>query len=247
MDLSRREFSLLAVTSLTGSNVSPQLDQQSQPNQQYDFQGVAHLIGPANARPTQPDPFFDNKIVYAYLYRTNAGDLWFTTDDMSSWQRSIQTAISFKAHRVDTLTSPTLNSWTTLGGFVEQTDESPNEFVTLNADGKTLDFNYAGLYRFNGCFKIQNNTTGQTTARVLLRLYANGTTELRCSQRQWLETINADSQITFPYGGTDTLTDGDTIQLQYWTDNDSIDFKADSRFDSPVTATISCDYLGPLP
>lgn len=246
-DLSRREFMIGGLVGLSGlpSDIQPQLEPQNQDD--YEFTGAAFLLGPKSARPSKGDPFYDNNLVYTYIYRTIAGDTYYTTDDMDSWQSLIKTAISYKAHKTDAIPTPALDAWTDVTGFTTQTGESPNGYVTLQADSTTFEFQEDGLYRFNGCLKMQNNTTGQQTARVLVRLYTNQTTELRCSQRQWLETINTNSQVTFPYGGTDVITAGDTMTLQYYTDNDSISFDADDLFKNPVTATFSADYLGPLP
>lgn len=250
MDLSRRNFIQLgtvgALAAFSGTTAAQSISDDSP-----EYQEAAILLGPKTARPSPSELAAGGddyeRVLFAYIYRTIAGDTFYTTQDMDSWQPLRPTAVSTKAHRVDPITDPALNTWTSVSGFSVVEDESPNGFVTLQSDTTTFEIQEPGLYRFNGCFKMQNNTTGQQTARVLIRLYANNTSELRCSQRQWLETINSDSQVTFPYGGTDTLQAGDTIQLQYYTDNDSISFDADDTFQNPVTATFSADYVGPLP
>lgn len=242
---SRRDFMIAGVTILSTGSTSlqqPQLD--SDPD---NIRGAALLVGPPDARPPPDADFFNNKLRYTYIYKSTGGDTYYIETNKDGWFRLHNTAVSFKAHRPTAITSPTTNTWTTIDAFQTVTDESPANYITLDSDTQTLTVHRNGLYRFHGCFKIQNQTTGVETASVLIRLLANGSTELRCSQRQLREEFNADSEATLTYGGTDVLVDGDTIELQYYTDNSSITFAADSVFDDPVAVTISADFLGPLP
>ena len=98
--------------------------------------------------------------------------------------KEIDDASSIKAHRTTSITTPTLDTWTSIGEFTIVSTESPGNAIVLQNDDTTFELRKPGLYRFNGCLKMQNNTTGQVTARVLVRLLANGNDELRCSQRQ---------------------------------------------------------------
>jgi len=250
MDLSRRNFLQLgtvgALAAFSGTTAAQSISEDSP-----EYQEAAILLGPKSARPTPAELHAGGadyeRVLFGYIYRTIAGDTYYTTQDMDSWKMLRATAAAFKAHRVEAIPTPVLDTWTSIDSFETVPDESPNGFVTLQSDNTTFELQEPGLYRFNGCLKMQNNSTGQQTTRVLVRLYANNTDELRCSQRQWLETINSDSQVTFPYGGTDIVeSPTKTIQLQYYTDNDSISFDADANFESPVTATFRADYLGPL-
>ena len=53
---------------------------------QYKFDGVADLIGPKDARPERTDPFFDDKIAFAYRYEaTDTGERYFITEDKTEW------------------------------------------------------------------------------------------------------------------------------------------------------------------
>lgn len=151
---------------------------------------------------------------------------------------------AIKAHVGPAITSITTSAWTTIGGFTVNDPESPGNDVIMQADNETFEFRRKGLWTFDGCVKIQNNTTGQITATVLVRLLANGSKEMRCSQRQNTEQINADSEITLPYGGSDELGPGDTVVLQYWTDNTDLTIGANSTFDNPAAVTFEAYFDG---
>jgi len=88
MDLSRREFMLVGTSSLLAidGTGSLQIDQNNETIDEYEFSGVADLMGPRAARPDPPDPFFDNKIAFAYRYETTDTDeRFFIEDGDSNW------------------------------------------------------------------------------------------------------------------------------------------------------------------
>lgn len=73
--------SLLAVDS-GGLN---QLDGPDSP-QDYEFQGVADLVGPAEAKPAPNSDFFDNKKYFAYRYETtDTNERFFITQNDDYW------------------------------------------------------------------------------------------------------------------------------------------------------------------
>lgn len=85
MDLSRREFMLVGTSSLLAldGSMSQQVQQDSDT---FAFQGVADLIGPANALPDPDDEFFDDKIAYAYRYTaTDTGEVSEISHEESTW------------------------------------------------------------------------------------------------------------------------------------------------------------------
>jgi len=84
LDLSRREFMLAGTIPFSMSNVNLQVQDQ-QPNEEYEFQGAAYLVGPLSARPTPGDSFFDNKVAYAYIYEDENGSRSYLEDEDSSW------------------------------------------------------------------------------------------------------------------------------------------------------------------
>lgn len=83
-DLNRREFMVSGVSGMAAlSSVDPAVE--TQPRDEYEFDGVAHLLGPQSARPSPGSDFFDNKVAYAYVYEDYNGQRSYTTDDMASW------------------------------------------------------------------------------------------------------------------------------------------------------------------
>lgn len=86
MDLSRRNFMLVGTTSLFNlpDGLVSQVEQTN--TNQYQFRGVADLLGPEDALPTPGDGFFDNKIAFAYRYRAqDTGREYFIEDGNDSW------------------------------------------------------------------------------------------------------------------------------------------------------------------
>jgi len=86
LDLSRREFMQVGAVSLlslqSGGNM--QVD-NTQPREEYEFQGVADLMGPLAARPAPDDPFFDNKQYYWYRYEATDAGRYFISQDDDEW------------------------------------------------------------------------------------------------------------------------------------------------------------------
>lgn len=86
MEMGRREFMIVGATSLSGATVLQTNTQlEGQPNEEYEFQGVAHLLGPRDARPAPGSQFFDDKSIYAYIYETPTGNRYFKRQSDSAW------------------------------------------------------------------------------------------------------------------------------------------------------------------
>lgn len=93
MDLSRREFMFVGTTSLLSLNggVSQQVNPTSETDE-YEYSGVADLIGPEAALPEPGGEFFEpqdqqgTKIAFAYRYEaTDTGNRYFIQDSDSKW------------------------------------------------------------------------------------------------------------------------------------------------------------------
>lgn len=195
-EISRREFMQVGTTSLlalqTGGN-ELQVERQ-QPRDQYEFQGVADLIGPLDARPAPGGDFFDNKKYYWYRYEaSDTGERFFINQDDSRWtnisiMQKYETTFGFPAvrnstNRVDAPASYDFNTTRhrlVINGAVQQ-DASSAKFTDgdskfqINASGgDTIAFGVRELTRYVpnyelmwGCASWAGSalTTGQT-ARV---------------------------------------------------------------------------------
>lgn len=85
-DFSRREFILAGTLPIVSISDGGELQVESQqPKEEYEFDGVAYLLGPASARPAAGGDFFDNKIAYAYIYENHDGARFMITDGDSAW------------------------------------------------------------------------------------------------------------------------------------------------------------------
>lgn len=87
LDLSRREFMQVGTASLLSLGGSTNLQVESNPSaEDYEYQAVADLMGPADAKPAPDSDFFDNKKFYWYRYETTDTDeRFFITQDDSKW------------------------------------------------------------------------------------------------------------------------------------------------------------------
>lgn len=86
-DLTRRKFMMVGTTSLLAidGDVARQVDGSGSKASEYDFQGVADLLGPLEARPEPGDGFFDKKIAFAYRYEATDGGRYFIENGDTEW------------------------------------------------------------------------------------------------------------------------------------------------------------------
>lgn len=145
---------------------------------------------------------------------------------------------TIKVHRITADTSPTTDAWTDCSKFIGISDETQGGCAVLAADSVHIAILRDGLYVFGGCVHYQNNSGGGVTALVASRLFLNGTTELRCSQRAHEIATPAGGEDVLSYNGTANLAAGDTLTLQYYTDNATIDFGSNAIFDNQVSYTL---------
>lgn len=150
---------------------------------------------------------------------------------------------TLKAHRTTGDTNVTADAWTDTSSLTVIADETQGSVAELNADGKTIDILEDGLYKFGGCVHCQNNTAGLFTGIVVLsRILQNkgeaSEAELRCSQRGYDINIAAGGEDVLSYNGTAALQAGDTLNLQYYTDNSDLEFNSNAAFDNQVAYTI---------
>lgn len=152
---------------------------------------------------------------------------------------------TLKAHRTTILSNPTTNAFTDFDGLTVVTEESKGSSLSLNADGKTIDVLQAGMYQFGGCVHVQNNTVGLfSSVSVLTRIFKNGTTEAKCSQREFTVSFAANGARVLSFTGTDSLEVGDTVVLQYLTDESGVDFFSNALFDNAVACTLWLTRIG---
>ena len=152
---------------------------------------------------------------------------------------------TLKAHRTTAENSPAASAWTDCDGLVLIDSESSGDALTLNADTKTIDIHKDGIYLFGGCVHVNNATAGLFTGiSVLSRVLKNGTTEAKCSQREFTKNIAAGGRDVLSFNGTDYLEDGDSLVLQYYTDNANIDFINNPNFANNVAWSIWLTWCG---
>lgn len=158
--------------------------------------------------------------------------------------RMTNVAETFKAHRTTAQTTTTASAWTDCDTLTEVADETVGTVAELNADNKTIDILVDGVYQFGGCVHFQNNSGGDKEPLVASRLFLNATTELRCSQRAQKLTVKDGGESTLSYNGTASLEAGDSITLQYYLSDNSIDFASNTVFENPVAYTIWLTRIG---
>jgi len=145
----------------------------------------------------------------------------------------------WKAHRIVPQNGSVANAWTDCTTLTEVADETVGHCAVLNGDGKTVDILKNGLYMFGGCLHVQNNTAGLFAGvTVLSRLWKNGATELRCSQRGYMIDLLASGERAISYNGTARFVRGDSVKLQYYTDNVNLDFDSNANFANQIAYTL---------
>lgn len=188
LDLERREFMQVGATSLLaiGAGGNLQLDTGSAGTQEYEYQGVADLLGPEDALPEPGSAFFDNKIYYAYRYEaSDTGRRFFITQDQDSWTEltmiptnqldevETQQAISFFNHHFARPEAPDTKNWEFTAADVSK-DASE---VELTASSTVLETTQRGNYPPGGeatpgvAFRL----TGAPSAGEGFAGYANAT------------------------------------------------------------------------
>jgi hypothetical protein len=70
---------------VVGIATLPDSIQYQQQTQDTEFDSVAHLLGPRDARPDPDSDFFNNKTQYAYLYQSFDGTREYIDNSRSSW------------------------------------------------------------------------------------------------------------------------------------------------------------------
>jgi hypothetical protein len=149
---------------------------------------------------------------------------------------------SFKAYRETKDDSITTSTWTDCSGFTTITSETQGNVAVLNVDDKTVEILQDGFYIFGGCVYTQNiSESPQPSVTILCRVLKNkagGGEELKCSLRGQLGNIVSGGESSLDYSGTAILESGDTLNLQYFTDNANIVFVDNLNFDNTIAYTI---------
>jgi hypothetical protein len=137
-----------SMLALSGS-VSAQIDTTT--DDDYEVRGVADLLGPAAARPEPGDPFFDNKVAYAYRYEaSDTGARWFITDDDTEWTPLTM----FPKTQVDEVRTENFNS------FFNHTFARPGA-----PDSKNWVYTDADVSKDNSEIELASTTVLETTQR----------------------------------------------------------------------------------
>lgn len=151
---------------------------------------------------------------------------------------------TIKIHRTTAQDTVVTSTWTNCSKFQVFSDETSGGIMTLSADSTTLTVARTGMYIFGGCIHFQNNSGGDKTPLVAMRLFQNDTTEMRCSQRAWNGTVKDGGENVLSYNGTASLESGNTVNLQYYTDDITIDFQSNAVFSNQIAYTLWFDYIG---
>jgi len=143
---------------------------------------------------------------------------------------------AIKLHQTNTIT-PDKDAWLDL--YFSDTPASETQGSAFSVtDSATIKSNTKGFFIFGGCLHFQNNSGGDKTPLVALRLWQNGATEVRCSQRAWVGIVKDGGENVLTTNGTVYLNVNDTIKMQYYTDDDSISFISNAVFANQIAATV---------
>jgi hypothetical protein len=235
MDLSRREFTLAAVTSLSAMDGGALQIDSEQVTGGADFEGVAHLIGPTSARPSPGDSFFDDKVFNGYIYEDE-------TTGARSWIRpgyDVWTPLNYIQRQPvfssDDLPDPTNGTHTLTG----QTAYVFNGFVTSPygldiSNGPALLGRHASMDGFihtGGATAITGSGGGYF--QDSLYVHAPGGTIYNISGDQTTEMLVTDSAFSDAAGLGDIVSLGtvDGFRVPTWKNCNFEDFADGITFD----------------
>lgn len=159
LDLSRREFLQVGTASaaaLSGSGLQVTPEEPDNPVDSSEYQSVAHLLGPEQARPEPGSGFFANKDYYGYLYEVNdppsaAGTTFYITQNDADWQilNEAMPQTQVDETRVEDYTS-----------FFNHTFARPSA-----PDTKNWQFTSADITKQDSELELASTTVLQTTQR----------------------------------------------------------------------------------
>jgi len=152
---------------------------------------------------------------------------------------------TIKAHITSPINNPTLNNWTPFSGFEVVSDDSSGKYIEMDANTKLFRVKKSGLFMFGGCVHFINNTAAAFNIMTLLiRVVKNANSEARCSQRGFIGNFGSDNESNLAFGGTDDMQIDDTLELQYYTNENDLTFFSNANFQYQVAASFWLLYLG---
>jgi hypothetical protein len=152
---------------------------------------------------------------------------------------------TIKIHRTTAHTGVTTSTWTDCDNFTLITGETTGLAFSLSGDSKTIEINEDGFYQFGGFLNfIDNVGLGFSGVTILSRLYRNKSIEVDGSQAGQNISLIASGSSILNYNGTVYCEDGDTINLQYYTNESNLEFDSNSAFDNKVAYTLWVIKIG---
>lgn len=150
MDLSRREFVFAGTVAMSNTNMIPQTEQRTQDNN--EFQGIAYLVGPDDAKPDIGSGFFDDKLFYGYIYLAKDTERRFYTDETIDYWFVLPPFNPSVEYHGDTISNTTTET----------------QIASYDISNQTIQNN--SLFKYNVMGKY---STASTSDIVTLRFYEN--------------------------------------------------------------------------
>lgn len=177
-DPTRRQFmegfALVGTTSLLSMEGNVDLPDDPASIRDFEFQGVADLLGPRDARPAAGSAFFDDKTFYAYRYEaTDTGDRFFIAHDDAAWTKlmtnpttqvdevRVEDFTSFFNHTFSRPGAPDTKNWAFVDADVTKSDSEIELATTTGLIGKQRGNYPPGSEAIPGvAFRLTSTPTG---------------------------------------------------------------------------------------
>jgi hypothetical protein len=210
IDLSRREFVLAGVASISGGSF--QVSDPEQVNAE-DFEGAALLIGPTDARPAPGDPFFEDKVFNGYIYEdeTTGARSIIRGPDYPAWRQLRTALVGFDNENLPSDPPTGQLLFDTDRGLPAWWDRDHYEWPTFvdNADVETSDDQVANTTVETEVLRASTNPGGLIAGRVfILRnfgVYSTAASTDNFTYRVYIGEIGSD-----PLAGEGTLISSST-------------------------------------
>ena len=144
-------------------------------------------------------------------------------------------------HNNITIIQNSIDTWKNISWNLKIDDETTTGYTLLD-DNESIQFNYNGIVRVQGCLHPYNNNIGNQEAKILVRTLINNV-EARCLQVSKTKSFKSSGIDILEYVGTVKVENGQKVQIQWRVDNTNIELRGDTDFDNPVSASVNLERI----
>jgi hypothetical protein len=144
-------------------------------------------------------------------------------------------------HNDNTVVQTSADTWKNISWNL-MIDDKTTAGYTVTDDNESVQFDFDGIVRVQGCLHPYNNNAGNSEAKILVRTLIDGV-EARCLQASKTKAFKSSGVDILEYIGTIAVEDGMKVQIQWRVDNTDIELRGDTDFDNPVSASLNLERI----